>query len=69
MSDEVHQSLKNIVANRKKPQKELLVNGYTAFLLLDKNGNPKVGLHLDHHMQTLAEAEGIAEVPVTEEDI
>ena len=51
MSDEVYQSLKNIVANRKKPQKELLVNGYTGFLLLDKNGNPKVGLHLDHHMQ------------------
>lgn len=29
----------------------LLVGGYTGFLLLDKNGNPKVGLHLDHHMQ------------------
>ena len=28
-----------------------LVDGYTGFLLLDKNGNPKVGLHLDHHMQ------------------
>ena len=51
MSNEVYQSLKNLVANRKKPQKELMVNGYTGFLLLDKNGNPKVGLHLDHHMQ------------------
>ena len=51
MSDEVYQSLKNIVANRKKPQKELMVNGYAGFLLLDKSGNPKVGLHLDHHMQ------------------
>ena len=51
MSDEVYQSLKNLVANRKNPQKELMVNGYTGFLLLDKNGNPKVGLHLDHHMQ------------------
>ena len=51
MSDEVYQSLQNLVANRKKPQKELMVNGYTGFLLLDKNGNPKVGLHLDHHMQ------------------
>ena len=28
-----------------------MVDGYTGFLLLDKNGNPKVGLHLDHHMQ------------------
>ena len=51
MSDEVYRSLKNIVENRKKPQKELLVDGHTGFLLLDKNGNPKVGLHLDHHMQ------------------
>ena len=51
MSDEVYQSLRNIVANRKKPKKELLVGGYAGFLLLDKNGNPKVGLHLDHHMQ------------------
>ena len=51
MSDEVYQSLRNIVANRKPPQKELMVNGFTGFLLLDKDGNPKVGLHLDHHMQ------------------
>ena len=51
MSDAVYQSLKNIVANRRKPHKELLADGYTGFLLLDKNGNPKVGLHLDHHMQ------------------
>ena len=51
MSDAVYQSLKNIVANRRTPHKELLVDGYTGFLLLDKNGNPKVGLHLDHHMQ------------------
>jgi integrase len=41
MSDEVFRSLKNIVANRKKPKKELLVGGYAGFLLLDKNGNPK----------------------------
>ena len=51
MSDEVYRSLKNIIANRKVPRKELLVDGHTGFLLLDKNGNPKVGLHLEHHMQ------------------
>ena len=33
MSDEVYQSLRNIVANRKPPQKELMVNGFTGFLL------------------------------------
>ncbi len=51
MSDEVFQSLKNILANRKKPQKEMIVDGCTGFLLLDKNGNPKLALHLEHHMQ------------------
>ena len=51
MSDEVCQSLKNILANRRKPKKEMLIDGYTGFILLDKNCNPKVGLHIDHHMQ------------------
>lgn len=51
MSDEVYQSLKNILARRQKPKKEMLIDGYAGFLPLDKNGNPKVGLHLDHHMQ------------------
>lgn len=51
MSDEVYQSLKNIIRNRMKPRKEMMVDGFTGFLLLDKNGNPKVGLHLEHHMQ------------------
>lgn len=51
MSDEVYKSLQNILKNRKKPRKEVIVDGHTGFLLLDKNGNPKVGLHLEHHMQ------------------
>lgn len=51
MSEDVYQSLKNIVKNRKKPQREMMIDGYAGFLLLDKNSNPKVGLHLDHHMQ------------------
>lgn len=51
MSEDVCQSLKNIVKNRKKPQREMMIDGYAGFLLLDKNSNPKVGLHLDHHMQ------------------
>ena len=51
MSDEVFQSLKNILKNRKKPQKQMMVDGCTGFLLLDKNGNPKLALHLEHHMQ------------------
>ena len=33
MSDEVYRSLKGIVANRKKPPKELMINGCTGFFL------------------------------------
>ena len=51
MSDEVYQSLKNILACGQKPQRKRIVDGHAGFLLLDKNGNPKVGLHLEHHMQ------------------
>ena len=51
MTDEVYRSLKNILRSRPKPQKELMVDGHTGFLLLDKNQNPYVGLHLDHHLK------------------
>ena len=51
MTDEVYESLQNILANRKTPRKEMMVDGCTGFLLLDQNCNPKVALHLEHHMQ------------------
>lgn len=51
MTDEVYESLQNILANRKTPRKEMIVDGYTGFLLLDQNCNPKVAQHLEHHMQ------------------
>lgn len=51
MVPEVYESLQNIVRNRRKPKTEMLVDGYTGFLLLDKNENPKVGMHLEHHLQ------------------
>ena len=51
MTDNVVTALKNIIANRQKPTKEWLIDGYSGFLLLDKNGNPKVAMHLEHHMQ------------------
>ena len=48
MTDEVYESLKRIVDKRKKPKTELIVNGYTGFILLDTNGNPKVALHIEN---------------------
>ena len=51
MTDNVYKALKSIIANRKKPSKEWIIDGYSGFLLLDKNGNPKVAMHLEHHFQ------------------
>lgn len=48
MSDEVYRSLYNILARRVKPQTEPMIDGYTGFILLDQNGNPKVALHIEH---------------------
>lgn len=51
MSDKVYASLKNIIRNRKKLKKEVIIDGYTGFLFLDKNDNPKVAMHFEHQMK------------------
>lgn len=48
MSDEVLRSLYNILANRPKPAKETMIDGYAGFILLDQNYQPKVALHIEH---------------------
>ena len=51
MTDNVYKALKNIVAKRKKASREWLIDGYSGFLLMDKNGNPNVAMHIEHHFQ------------------
>lgn len=51
MSDEVYESFYNILSNRKKQKKEVMIDGYAGFILLDKNGNPKVALHIENEMR------------------
>lgn len=53
MTDEVKEALLNIIASRQKPRKEMVVDGYKGFLLLDKDGKPKVAMHLEHVMKRL----------------
>lgn len=47
----LYQSLKNVIKNRKTPQEEIEVDGYGEFLFLDKNGMPKVALHIQNEMR------------------
>ena len=51
MSDSVYESLKNVIRNRNNPKIERVIDGYSGFLFLDKNGNPEVAMHVAHHMQ------------------
>ena len=51
MTDTVYQSHKNILARRKTLKTEMIVDGYTGFLLLDKDDKPKVALHIENEMR------------------
>ncbi|MEE1249356.1 MAG: site-specific integrase, partial [Lachnospiraceae bacterium] len=51
MTDLIYQSLKNMLARRPKVKKEVIVDGYSNFIMLDKNGNPKVALHIENEMR------------------
>ncbi len=55
MTKTVYQCLQRIVANRKNPKIEYMVDGYSHFLLLDKDGKPKVALHIEKMMQRSVE--------------
>ena len=51
MTENVYNSLKNILAMRARPRVEWFLNGYSKFILLDKNHNPKVALHIENEMR------------------
>ncbi len=55
MDEEVYQCFKRIIANRKAPKVEPIVDGYTGFLFLDKNGKPMVALHWEKYMEHIVE--------------
>ena len=51
VTEEVYQSLNNILERRKKIRMEIIVDGYSGFLLLDKDDKPKVALHIENEMR------------------
>lgn len=51
MTDEVHECFKRIIANRKKPKVEPMIDGKAGFLFLDKNDMPMVALHWEKYFQ------------------
>lgn len=50
MSDDVAQSLRNIVNKRPKSTKEVMIDGYTGFLLLTRDGLPMTVANIERHL-------------------
>lgn len=55
MIPEVKECFKRILENRKNPKIEPMVEGYSGFLFLDKNGRPMVALHWEKYFQHIRE--------------
>ena len=55
MTSDVMAAFKRIIKMRHKPKIEPVVDGYSGFLFLDKNGKPKVALHWEKYFQLSVE--------------
>lgn len=55
MTEDVAACFRRIIANRRKPKGEPMVNGYAGFLFLDKNDMPMVALHWQKYLQHIVE--------------
>lgn len=51
MVGKVYESLQNILANRKPVNTERVIGGHSGFILLNKDGNPKIAMHIEHVMK------------------
>lgn len=51
MTSQVAACFRRIISKRVQPREEPLIDGYTGFLLLDKNGMPTVALHWEHYFK------------------
>ena len=51
MTDTVYMALKRVIENRGCPKVEMIVDGYSGFLFLDKEDKPKVAMHLENYMR------------------
>ena len=48
MTEEVYRCFQAIVEDRETPRTEIMIDGYTGFLFLDKDGLPLVAMHWEH---------------------
>ena len=48
MTEEVYRCFQGILEDREPPTVEKIVDGYSGFLFLDKEGLPEVAMHWEH---------------------
>lgn len=53
MTPDVEDCFKKIIANRKPPKLEPMIDGYTGFLYFDKNGSVTYSLHWNHYLKRI----------------
>ena len=53
MSEQVWFAFKHAIASRNQPKIEMIVDGHGGFIFLDKEGKPKVAMHLDNYMKQM----------------
>lgn len=51
MTDTDYMAFRRVLENRGHPKVEVMVDGYSGFLFLDKDGKPKVAMHLENYMR------------------
>ncbi len=55
MTEEVAECFRRVIGSRKKVKVEPMIDGYSGFLFLDKNGMPMVALHWEKYFQHAVE--------------
>ena len=55
MSNEVYQAFKRVLRDRPKPKVEIMVEGKSGFLFLDKDEKPKVAGHFEHALKRIVD--------------
>ncbi len=55
LDNAVYQAFQRVIQGRRNPQIEYIIDGYTGFLFLDKDGKPKVAGHLEHALKRIVD--------------
>lgn len=53
MTPSVAKTLRDVIRKRKTPKVEMVIDGQSQFLFIDKDGKPKVAMHLENYMRLM----------------